>query len=55
MAIRVIKHGTKRVVECINCGCLFEYEKEDINSVQLKYNEYKNYVVCPDCRDKVEV
>ena len=54
MAIKVIKHGTKRIAECKNCGCVFEYEKEDINSMRIKHNEYKNYVICPECRSEVQ-
>ena len=54
MAIRVIKHGTKRVAECAYCGCVFEYELEDINTIQKKHNEYTQSVDCPDCRREVE-
>lgn len=54
MAIRVIKHGKKRVAECLNCGCVFEYELEDIKTKQQGYNEYVHSVKCPDCRQAVE-
>ena len=54
MAIRILKHGTKKVVECENCGCLFEFEKEDTVTEQIKYNEYVQYVKCPDCKCKIE-
>lgn len=53
--IRVIKHGTKRTIECKNCGCVFEYEKEDINTIQTGYNEYKYYIDCPDCKQEAEI
>ena len=54
MAIKILKHGTKKVVTCNNCGCVFEYEKEDTTTIQLKYNEYKQYIKCPDCRCEIE-
>ena len=54
MAIKILKHGTKKVVTCNNCGCVFEYEKEDTTTIQLKYNEYKQYINCPDCRWEIE-
>lgn len=55
MAIRVIRHGAKRTVECPNCTCLFEYEKEDIKSNQTGINEYERIVVCPDCMKEIRV
>ena len=55
MAVKVIIHGNKRVVKCSNCDCLFEYEKEDVKTEQVDYNEYEYYVSCPDCKCKVKV
>lgn len=52
--IQVIKHGNKKRVCCSNCDCLFTYEHEDVNSVQLKYNEYDTYVICPDCGEEIK-
>lgn len=28
--IKIIKPGTKEKISCNSCGCLFSYEKEDI-------------------------
>ena len=48
--IKVIKHGTRvQRAECKKCGCVFEYEEEDVRTEQIKYNEYEVYVPCPDC------
>lgn len=55
MAIRVIKHGIKRVVECQKCTCLFEFEKEDVSSDKVGITEIDRYVSCPDCRQHITV
>lgn len=55
MAIRVIRQGKKRTVECPNCECLFEYEKDDVKEEQIRYNEYEYTVPCPDCRNEIRV
>lgn len=48
--IQIIKHGTKRTIECKQCGCVFSYEAEDIKVEQTGMNEYMSYVQCPDCK-----
>lgn len=55
MAIKVIRHGIKRAQECPNCECLFEYEKEDVKSTQVGFNEYEYTVTCPDCKNTINV
>lgn len=52
--IRIIKHGTKRVNECNNCGCIFQYEKEDIKVEQAGWNEYTYTICCPDCKQEIK-
>lgn len=47
--IKILKHGNKRVIECKNCGCIFEYEHEDVKREQSGINEYIYYISCPDC------
>ena len=60
--IEIIKEGTKRIVTCYNCGCVFSYEKEDIKQ-DIAYDEHyiapgdysipsrfiKEYIKCPQC------
>lgn len=55
MTIKIIKHGGRRKVECLNCGCIFSYEKEDIRTVTIGYNEYVDNVYCPECGEKLKV
>lgn len=63
MAIKIIKDGTKERkayrAECQECGCIFEYHKEDI---RIRYTqEYgfsstftgeEYYVDCPQCHNE---
>lgn len=52
--IKVIKHGTKKTAECKHCGCIFEYEDEDVQRERVKNNEYDIFVKCPDCGYRVD-
>lgn len=57
--IKVIKKGTKQIMTCNKCGCVFSYEEEDIQHLERHGDEYKfvggtkhgykNYVICPQC------
>lgn len=51
MAIKIIRHGNKKRCMCASCSCIFTYEKEDVKTVG-GYNEYKSYVLCPDCGEQ---
>lgn len=55
MAIKVIRHGVRKTVECSNCTCLFEYEREDVKTTKVGYNEYEYSVTCPDCKNRIIV
>lgn len=51
--IKVIEHGPKTIkARCPKCGCIFEYELEDVkNEMGLGFECYSyNYVECPDCK-----
>lgn len=55
--IEIIKKGTIKKVRCKDCGCLFSYEKEDI---QHKPSGGFNgcgcdYVICPQCEKEIVV
>lgn len=55
--IEIIQRGTKNRRTCVNCGCIFSYEEEDIRkdgvySVDpLKVK--KTYVICPQCHKEI--
>lgn len=50
--MRIIKEGKKPVKEiekqCDRCGCVFAYNKKDIQSTS-QYNEWSYWVTCPTC------
>ena len=53
--IRVIEHGPKVIkTRCPHCGCVFEYELEDVKTdgifSTIQYNSTGQYVECPDCK-----
>lgn len=43
--IKIIKHGRLRQCTCCHCGCIFTFEKEDVN-------ECGEFVKCPDCKER---
>ena len=48
--IKIITPGTRKIVNCNMCGCVFSYEKED---EQTDARRYETYVTCPQCKDRV--
>lgn len=46
--IEIIKHGTKQVTKCRECGCGFSYEEEDIQGCSVK-----TFVECPQCKKEI--
>lgn len=44
--IKIIKPGTRKKKECVECGCVFSYENEDLkwDADRIQY-----YVLCPQC------
>lgn len=63
MAIKVIKHGTKKFPQnctCPECHCEFTFESEDL---RIDYSlclttypvQYRRYVICPDCGKRIYI
>ena len=40
--IHIIEKGTKQKTQCSKCGCIFSFEKEDIE-IMGNYHLYKEY------------
>ena len=40
--IHIIEKGTKQKTQCSKCGCIFSFEKEDIE-IMGNYHPYKQY------------
>lgn len=52
--IKIIKRGTKHITVCPECGCKFSYEDEDVvNEDADNYKGFREYVICPQCNEKV--
>lgn len=66
--MKIIKHGSTQKT-CKRCGCIFEYDKSDISTreVRLEFDYgfmYPSYiketwiikeVKCPDCEKAIEI
>lgn len=55
--IKIIKPGTITELRCYKCGCLFSYEKEDIEIKKVNTSDplsmqYK-YITCPQCKKEI--
>lgn len=57
MSIVIIKKGTKERtkyrVECPECGCIYEYNKEDMIIDDLSEVIVRHYTNCPQCYNRV--
>ena len=48
--IEIIKKGDeapKKRAECQHCGCVFDYQKDDVQTIFA--GSYKKIVRCPQC------
>ena len=53
--IKIIEHGTIERKRCKNCGCLFSYEKEDIeHNTHCNFGNY-DYIICPQCKYEIQL
>ena len=56
--IKIIEHGTIERKRCENCGCLFSYEKVDIQhdtSCNFGNNYDYDYIRCPQCKEIIRL
>lgn len=55
--IEIIKNGTKKQLTCKQCGCLFSYEAEDIQTKDYGHNfdnlHTQQYIICPQCKNNI--
>lgn len=55
--IKIIKPGNKKKINCNACGCLFSYEKEDVEYGDIfrisPITTKGMYVTCPQCKEKI--
>lgn len=52
--IEVIRKGSLRQVTCFKCKSLLEYDRnEDVQEENRYFGDYKGYIKCPVCGEKV--
>ena len=57
--IEIIKPGTKKKIECEECGAILRYEQEDVQirtalgMISPVSTRSKKYIVCPQCNYKI--
>ena len=59
--IKIIEPGTIiKKKQCKNCGCLFSYEREDIEHIihfdsKGYYAFGYDYIICPQCKKAIQL
>ena len=56
--IKIIKAGTRKKIECADCGALLSYEEGDIKVVNNPENglvHYNTFIECPQCKNKIHI
>ena len=55
--IEIIRPGTKKKIECEECGAILRYEQEDVQTGAVLISPLstgsKKYIVCPQCNYKI--
>ena len=56
--IEILRVGTKKQIECQECGALLRYEEGDIKTseyyVGSSIPQYsQKYIICPQCNQKI--
>lgn len=55
--IKIIKLGTKKKIECEECGTILSYEQEDVQTGAILTGPgstgSKKYIVCPQCHYQI--
>lgn len=55
--IKIIKPGTRKKIECEECGTVLSYEQEDVQTGAILTGPgstgSKKYIVCPQCHYQI--
>lgn len=60
--IKILKSGTKKKVECPECGALLSYDsngdiqtgyEKRLSSTNMPYKNPYDYIICPQCQYKI--
>lgn len=57
--IKVLKQGTKNIVDCAFCGATLSYQNSDIKEKEIYYSQretnFIKYIVCPQCQFVIDL
>lgn len=57
--IEIIRNGTKKRIDCNECGCLFSYEADDVEHKEVpswKGGMITNsFIRCPQCHQEIRL
>ena len=53
--IKVLKQGNRFTCTCKKCNAELEYQLEDVKIMNICMNKYKDYIICPCCRNEIEL
>lgn len=55
--IKIIKIGSRKKIECNDCGSLLSYEEEDVITATNPENGWadKRFIECPQCKSKIYI
>ena len=55
--IKIIKSGTRQTKTCLNCGCVFSFEDEDIRKEDIfgdpLHRGFRRTIKCPQCKTEI--
>lgn len=57
--VKIIKPGTKNMINCGFCGALLTYNKDDIKEVEKYLDQresyFQKYITCPQCNNNITI
>lgn len=55
--IEILREGTKRQIECKDCGALLRFQQEDIKTaehwISSRDSRTYKYITCPQCHAEI--
>ena len=60
--IKILKEGRLKTCTCDNCGCVFQFNKDEDVKIERKnqFNKFgresiRKYIECPQCKTEIEL
>jgi len=52
--IKIVKSGTRKKVECLECGAVLSYEETDVIKESSELVKYpRKFIHCPQCNAEI--